>query len=159
MIQKKNYCNTFDCKDMFCLMKNGKYLLCACIDEAIEFYSTETYEHIKTLIDGHWHISVLKISENQILSGGDFGTITSYEFDFDNDAFKNENIGYLDMESTKKVEKKVELVLPEESEDNIENSAHTACISEIRKFENTIISSSCYEKEGLQFFVCLWNKG
>ena len=46
-----------------------------------------------------------------------------------------------------------------EIEDNIENSAHSACISEIRKFENTIISSSCYEKEGLQSFVILWNKG
>ena len=73
---------------MFCLMKNGKYLLCACIDEAIMFYSTETCEHIKTLIDNYWHITVLKLSENQILLGGDFGTITLYEFDFESDEFK-----------------------------------------------------------------------
>ena len=36
----ENYCNSFDLKDIFCLMNNGKYLLCACIDEAIKFYSS-----------------------------------------------------------------------------------------------------------------------
>ena len=159
---KNNFCNTFDNKDMFCLMNNGKYLLCACIDEAIKFYSTETCELIKTLYDCCWHISVLKLSENQILSGGDWGAITFYEFDFDNDEFKNEN-SYLDMETTKNVEKKVELVLPEvpeeseDDEDNKEYYAHGKAINEIRRFANTIISSSCYEKD-TQSYVCLWNK-
>ena len=162
---KNNYCNTFDCKEMFCLMKNGKYLLCACIDEAIMFYSTETCEHIKTLIDNYWHITVLKLSENQILSGGDFGTITFYEFDFESDEFKNEK-KYLDWESTEKVEKKVNLIVPEESEDDEDDEddkddkekyAHGKAINEIRKFGNTIISSSCYEKDK-QSYVCLWNK-
>ena len=156
---KDNYCNTFDCKDMFCLMKNGKYLLCACIDEVIMFYSTETCEHIKTLYDIYWHISVLKLSENQILSGGDFGRITFYEFDFESDEFKNEKIN-IDFESTKKVEKKVDLIIPEESEDDEddkENYAHRNAINEIRKFGNTIISSSCYEKDN-QSFVCVWNR-
>ena len=37
-----NNCNSFDLKDIFCLMNNGKYLLCVCIDEAIKFFSTET---------------------------------------------------------------------------------------------------------------------
>ena len=157
---KNNYCNTFDCKDMFCLMQNGKYLLCACIDEAIMFYSTETCEHIKTLYDNYWHISVLKLSENQILSGGDFGRITFYEFDFESDEFKNEK-RYLDFESTEKVEKKVNIILPEESKDDEEDQenydAHGKAINEIRKFGNKIISSSCYEKDN-QSYVCLWNK-
>ena len=138
-------------------MKNGKYLLCACIDEAIKFYSTETCEHIKTLCDCNWHITVLKLSENQILSGSDFGYITFYEFDFDSDEFKNENIRNLDMESTKKVGKKVDLVLNEEMEDNQENRPHGRTINEIKKFGNTIISSSCYENDK-ESFVCLWNK-
>ena len=157
---KDNYCNTFDCKDMFCLMQNGKYLLCTCIDEAIMFYSTETCEHIKTLYDYYWHISVLKLSENQILSGGDFGRITFYEFDFESDEFRNEK-KHLDFESTEKVEKTVNIVLPEESEDDEEDKenydAHGKSINEIRKFGNTIISSSCYEKDN-QSYICLWNK-
>ena len=153
-----NRCNTFDCKDMFCLMQNGKYLLCACIDEVIKFYSTETCEHIKTLYDSYWHISVLKLSENQILSGGDFGTIIFYEFDFESDEFKNEKSEIV--ENTKKIEKRVDLVLLEESEDdeeNKENYAHGKAINEIRRFGNTIISSSCYEND-TQSYVCLWNK-
>ena len=77
-----NYCNSFELKDIFCLVNYGKYLLCACIDEDIIFFSTETCEHIKTLYDQYWHVSVLKLNENQILSGGDFGTITFYEFNF-----------------------------------------------------------------------------
>ncbi len=139
-------------------MQNGKYLLCACIDEVIKFYSTETCEHIKTLYDSYWHISVLKLSENQILSGGDFGTITFYEFDFESDEFKNEKSEIV--ENTKKIEKRVDLVLLEESEDdeeNKENYAHGKAINEIRRFGNTIISSSCYEND-TQSYVCLWNK-
>jgi hypothetical protein len=68
------------------------------------FYSTETCEHIKSLIDYNWHITVLKLSENQILSGGDFGNITFYEFDFESDEFKNEE-EYLDCVSLKKLKK------------------------------------------------------
>ena len=156
---KNNYCNTFDCKDMFCLMNNGKYLLCACIDEAIKFYSSETCEHIKTLYDNEWHITILKLSENQILSGGDFGNISFYEFDFENDEIKNEK-KILDFESTKKIEKEMNLDLPKESEDDEEDKekyAHGKDINEIRKFGNTIISTSCYEKDN-QSYICFWNK-
>ena len=80
-------------------MAQGKYLLCTCIDEAIEFYSTKTCERIKTLYDNYWHVSCLILSENQILSGGDFGTITLYEFNFEHDYFKNKK-KQLDMEET-----------------------------------------------------------
>ena len=45
-------------------MEKGKYLLCACIDEVIEFYSSETCKLIKILYDIYWHISVLKLNEN-----------------------------------------------------------------------------------------------
>ena len=51
-----NYCNTIGCKDMFCLMDKGKYLLCACIKGAIQFYSSETCTLIKELYDNYWHI-------------------------------------------------------------------------------------------------------
>ena len=90
---KDNYCNTYDLKDIFCLMEKGKYLLCACLDEAIEFYSSETCKLIKILYDIYWHISVLKLNENQILSGGDFGTITFYEFNYEHEYFKKEEVG------------------------------------------------------------------
>ena len=154
---KNNYCNTFDCNDMFCLMNKGKYLLCACIDEAIKFYSTESCELVKTLCDEYWHITVLKINEEEILSGGDFGTITLYHFDFDKDEFKNTELTYLDMKLTKKVEKKVDLIIPKEIEENKSDYGHGKAISEIRRFGDTIISSSCYEKDS-QFYVCSWNK-
>ena len=149
-----NYCNSFDLKDIFCLMNNGKYLLCVSIDEAIHFFSTETCKHIKTLIDPYWHVSVLKLNENQILSGGDFGTITFYEFNFEHEEFKNKEI-YLDMENTEKIEKIVNIEIPKEYEDK--DFGHGKTINQIRKFGNTIISSSCYEKED-KSFVCYWNK-
>ena len=154
---KDNYCNTFDCKDMFCLMEKGKYLLCACIDEAIKFYSTETCNHIKTLYDNYWHISVLKLSEKQILSGGDFGDITLYEFDFSHDLFKNGE-PYLSMEDTKKVEKKVYNDISKDfQEKSCKLLGHEKAINEIRKYGETIISTSCYE-ENESSFVCFWNK-
>ena len=149
-----NYCNSFDLKDIFCLMNNGKYLLCACIDEAIKFYSSETCEHIKTLYDNYWHISVLKLNENQILSGGDFGTITFYEFNFEHEEFKNKVI-QMNMKNTKKIEKIIDIEIPKEYEDK--DYGHGKAINQIRKFGNTIISSSCYEKDK-KSFVCYWNK-
>lgn len=152
---KNNYCNSYGGENIFCLMNQGKYLLCTCIDEAIEFYSTEKCEHIKTLCDCYWHIAVLKISENQILSGGDFGTITFYEFDFEHDYFKNKKKN-LDMNETKEVEKVVDIEIPEEYK-NEEIYGHGKCIDEIRKFDDTIISSSCYEKDD-KCFICFWKK-
>ena len=134
-----NYCNSFDLKDIFCLMNNGKYLLCACIDEAIKFYSSETCEHIKTLYDNYWHISVLKLNENQILSGGDFGTITFYEFNFEHEEFKNKEI-QMNRKNTKKIEKIIDIEIPKEYEDK--DYGHGKAINQIRKFGNTIISSS-----------------
>ena len=152
-----NYCNTFNMKDMFCLMNNGKYLLCACIDEAIRFYSTETCELIKSLYDYYWHISVLKLDEDKILSGGDFGRITFYQFYFENEEFKNKNLQSLDMKSTKKVEKVVDLINPKELEENDDDYGHKKPINEIRKYGDTIISTSCYEKDK-QSFICFWTK-
>ena len=153
---KDNYCNSFDCKDVFCLMDKGKYLLCACIDETIEFYSNETCKLIKMLYDIYWHISVLKLSENQILSGGDFGTITFYEFNYENENFKKEVVG-LTMEETKKVEKRFNVEIPEIFKEKTEKYGHGSAINEIRRFKNTIISSSCYEDNDCSF-VCFWNK-
>ena len=135
-------------------MNNGKYLLCACIDEAIKFYSSETCEHIKTLYDNYWHISVLKLNENQILSGGDFGTITFYEFNFEHEEFKNKEI-QMNMKDTKKIEKQIDIEIPKEYEDK--DYGHGKAINQIRKFGNTIISSSCYEKDN-KSFVCYWYK-
>lgn len=152
-----NYCNTFDCKDMFCLMDKGKYLLCACIDETISFYSTESCELIKTLSDCYWHITVLKLGEDQILSGGDFGNISFYKFDFEQDEFKKQDVKHLDMEKTKNVEKVVDLIVPEELKENNEEYGHGKAINEIRKYGDTIISSSCFEKDD-QCFICFWNK-
>jgi hypothetical protein len=34
---------------------------------------------------------------------------------------------------------------------------HGKSINEIKKYEDTIISTSCYEKDN-KFFVCFWNK-
>ena len=153
---KDNYCNSFDCKDVFCLMDKGKYLLCACIDETIEFYSNETCKLIKMLYDIYWHISVLKLSENQILSGGDFGTITFYEFNYENEIFKKEVVG-LTMEETKKIEKRFNVEIPEIFKEKNEKYGHGSAINEIRRFRNTIISSSCYEDNDCSF-VCFWNK-
>ena len=34
---------------------------------------------------------------------------------------------------------------------------HGKSINEITKYEDTIISTSCYEKDN-KFFVCFWNK-
>ena len=152
-----NYCNTFDCKDMFCLMDKGKYLLCACIDEAIKFYSTETCDLVKTLYDNYWHITVLKLNEDQILSGSDFGTITFYQFDFEKEEFMDKDLEGLDMKETEKVEKKVDLIIPEEYEEKEGEYGHGKTINQIKKFGDSIISSSCYEKDK-KFFVCVWNK-
>jgi len=152
-----NYCNTFDCKEMFCLMNKGKYLLCACIDEAIKFYSTETCELVKTLYDNYWHITVLKLNEDQILSGSDFGTITFYQFNFEEEEFMDKDLEQLDMKLTEKVEKKVDLMIPKEYEEKEEDYGHGKAINEIKKYGDTIISSSCYEKDN-KFFVCFWNK-
>lgn len=149
-----NPCNSFDLKYIFCLMNNGKYLLCACIDEAIQFFSTETCEHIKTLYDNYWHVSVLKLNENQILSGGDFGTITFYEFNFEHEEFKNKEI-YIDMKNTEKIEKKINIEIPKELEEK--GYGHGQAINQIIKFGNSIISSSCYEKNN-KSFICYWNK-
>ena len=153
---KDNYCNTYDLKDIFCLMEKGKYLLCACIDEAIEFYSSETCKLIKILYDIYWHISVLKLNENQILSGGDFGTITFYEFNYEHEFFKKEGVG-LTREETEKVEKKIDVEIPEIFKEKTEKYAHGKAINEIRRFGNIIISSSCYEDNDYSF-VCFWNK-
>ena len=160
---KDNRCNTFDGKNIFCLINNGKYLLCACIDEIIKFYSTEICQLIKELTDYYWHISILKINENIILSGGDFGTITSYEFDFNHDDFNNKEI-YLNRDKTKKIEKIVDLEIPKdlkekegEEEGEKADYGHGKSINEIKKYEDTIISTSCYEKDN-KFFVCFWNK-
>ena len=147
---KNNNCNTYDNKNIFCLMDKGKYLLCACIDESIHFYSTEKCVFIKTLQDPYWHISVLKLGENQILSGGDFGTITYYEFDFNSEIFNNDE-KYLDMDDTKKIEKQID------REDEEEIIGHEKCISEIYRLNNTIISTSCYEKDKYTH-ICFWNK-
>ena len=151
-----NYCNSYGGKDIFCLMAQGKYLLCTCIDEAIEFYSTKTCERVKTLYDYYWHISGLKLNENQILSGGDFGKITLYEFDFEHDFFKKEK-KKLDMKETKKVEKIVDIEIPEEFKKNDKKYGHGHSINEIRKFEDTIISTSCYEEDN-KSLICFWNK-
>jgi len=152
-----NYCNTFDCKDIFCLMDKGKYLLCACIDEAIKFYSTETCDLVKTLYDNYWHITVLKLNEEQILSGSDFGTITFYQFDFEKEEFMDKDLEGLDMKQTEKVEKKVDLIVPEEYEEKEGEYGHGKAINQIKKFGDSIISSSCYEKDK-KFFVCVWSK-
>ena len=151
-----NYCNTFDCKEIFCLMNKGKYLLCACIDEEIKFYSTETCELVKNLSDNYWHITVLKINEDQILSGSDFGDITLYEFNFEKEEFLNKDLEILDMKLTKKVEKKVDLIIPKEYEGKEGEYGHGKAINQIKKFGDTIISSSCYENDK-NFFVCFWN--
>lgn len=153
---KNNYCPSYGLKDIFCLMEKGKYLLCACIDEAIEFYSTETCTLIKTLYDCYWHVSFLKLSENQVLSGGDFGTITLYKFNYDHELFKNEE-KYLSMEDTEKIEKKINIEKPEKIEEKEGIYGHGKCINEIRKYGETIISSSCYEENECSF-VCFWNK-
>ena len=152
-----NYCNTFDCKEIFCLMNKGKYLLCACIDEEIKFYSTETCELVKTLSDNYWHITVLKLNEDQILSGSDFGDITLYEFNFEKEEFLNKDLEILDMKLTKKVEKKVDLIIPKEYEGKEGEYGHGKAINQIKKFGDTIISSSCYENDK-NFFVCIWNR-
>ena len=152
-----NYCNTFDCKEIFCLMNKGKYLLCACIDEEIKFYSTETCELVKTLSDNYWHITVLKLNEDQILSGSDFGDITFYQFDFEKEEFLNKGLEILDMKRTKKVEKKVDLIIPKEYEGKEGEYGHGKAINQIKKFGDTIISSSCYETDK-KFFVCVWSK-
>lgn len=152
-----NSCNTFDCKDMFCLMDKGKYLLCACIDEAIKFYSTETCDLVKTLYDNNWHITVLKLNEEKILSGSDFGTITFYQFDFEKEEFMDKDLEGLDMKQTEKVEKKVDLIIPEEYEEKEGEYGHGKTINQIKKYGDIIISSSCYEKDK-KFFVCIWNK-
>ena len=153
---KDNFCGAYDCKDIFCLMDKGKYLLCACIDDAIQFYSSEKLYLIKVLYDCYWHISVLKLSENQILSGGDFGTITFYEFNFEDEMFKK---GEIDLcgEDTEKIEKKVDIEIPKKYIENKEKYGHGEEIYEIRRFGDTIISTSCYEENDC-FFVCFWNK-
>lgn len=153
---KDNHCNGYGGKNIFCLMNQGKYLFCACIDEAIEIYLTENCERIKTLYDYNWHLAFLKISENQILSGGDFGKITLYEFDFEHEYFKNKK-KKLNMNETKEVEKVIDIEIPEEFEKNKKKYGHSSCIDKIMKFEDTIISSSCYEKDK-KSFVCFWNK-
>lgn len=151
-----NYCNSYEEKDIFCLMNNGKYLLCTCIDEAITFYLTQLCQRIITLYDYNWHVSGLKLSENQILSGSDFGKITFYEFDFEHDYFKNKK-KKLNFEETKSVEKLVDIEIPEEFKKENKKYGHGKRINQIRKFEDTIISTSCYEKDK-KFFICFWNK-
>ena len=153
---KNNYCNNYDLNDIFCLMEKGKYLLCACIDEAIKFYSTETCTHIKSLHDCYWHLSILKISENHILSGGDFGNISLYEFNYENELFKKEQI-HLSKEDTENIEKIIDIERPEKTEEKEDYYGHGKLINEIRKFGETIISTSCYE-ENNRSFVCFWNK-
>ena len=153
---KDNYCNTYDLKDIFCLMEKGKYLLCACIDEEIEFYSSETCKLIKKLYDIYWHISVLKLNENQILSGGDFGTITFYEFNYEHEFFKKEGVSLMRKE-TEKVETTANVEIPEIFKEKTEKYGHGNAINEIRRFGNIIISSSCYEDNDCSF-VCFWNK-
>ena len=152
-----NYCNSYEEKDIFCLMNNGKYLLCTCIDETISIYLTQICQRIITLHDYNWHVSGLKISENQILSGSDFGKITLYEFDFEHDYFKNKKDKKLNFEETKCVEKLIDIEIPEEFKKEEEKYGHSYRIVQIRKFEDTIISTSCYE-ENNKFFVCFWNK-
>ena len=154
---KDNYCNSYEEKDIFCLMNNGKYLLCTCIDETIAIYLTQICQRILKLHDYNWHVSGLKISENQILSGSDFGKITLYEFDFEHEYFKNKNDKKLNFEETKSVEKIVDIEIPEEFKKEKEKYGHSYRIVQIRKFEDTIISTSCYE-ENNKFFVCFWNK-
>ena len=156
---KNNYCNSYGCKDLFCLMEKGKYLLCACIDGDIHFYSTETCTLVKSLSDYYWHISVLKISENQILSGGDYGRIVLYEFNYEHELFKSEesDLTYLTINDTKKLEKITKIEKPKNIEEKKGIYGHGKCINEIRKFGETIISTSCYE-ENDRSFVCFWNK-
>jgi hypothetical protein len=137
-------------------MNNGKYLLCTCIDEAITFYLTQLCQRIITLYDYNWHVSGLKLSENQILSGSDFGIITFYEFDFEHDYFKNKK-KKLNFEETKSVEKLVDIEIPEEFKKENKKYGHGERINQIRKFEDTIISTSCYEKDD-KFFCELFNK-
>ena len=99
-------------------------------------------------------MSVLKLNENQILSGGDFGTITFYEFNFEHEEFKDKEI-QMNMKNTKKIEKIIDIEIPKEYEDK--DYGHGKAINQIRIFGNTIISSSCYEKDK-KSFVCYWNK-
>ena len=96
------------------------------------------------------------MNENQILSGGDFGTITFYEFNYEHEFFKKEGVG-LTREETEKVEKKIDVEIPEIFKEKTEKYAHGKAINEIRRFGNIIISSSCYEDNDYSF-VCFWNK-
>ena len=66
------------------------------------------------------------------------------------------------MDKTKKIEKIVDLEIPKDLKEKKEEGekadyGHGKSINEIKKYEDTIISTSCYEKDN-KFFVCFWNK-
>ena len=134
-------------------MEKGKYLLRACRwSYKILFYWNMNLCKIFTWLLLVWwlvsrgHVSILKISENHILSVGDFGDISLYEFNYENELFKKEQI-HLSREDTENIEKIIDIERPEKIAEKEDNYGHGKLINKIKKFGETIIRRLAMKKK------------